>query len=149
MDIQRIFFSSYLALLYGAATSLLTDIMIRRESGEIHLVNILDPRIGWSTVIASWVYYGVYPRLAWWAGQDEFRHTLVKWKMRGSVFVYMTTIYPWSVIALTDILLFLTNEKVEHMFDRYSYAPPIAIIVTALCEWSGVNRTIRLTMIQP
>lgn len=148
MDIQRIFFSSYLALLYGASVSLLTDILIRQEAGEIHLVHVLDPRIGWSTIIASWVYYIVYPHLTWWAGQDEFRHTLVKWKMRGSVFVCMSTLYPWSVIALTDILLFLTNEKVDHMFDRYCYAPPIAIIVTALCEWSGVNRTIRMTMIQ-
>ena len=148
MHIYRIFFSTYLSLLYGASISLLTDIMIRKEAGATHLVNLFDPRIGWSTIIASWVYYIVYPRLAWWTGQDEFRHTLVKWKMRGSVFVYMTIIYPWLVISLTDILLFTFNEKVEHMFDRYSYAPPIAILLTALCEWSGVNRTIRRTMIQ-
>lgn len=149
MNIQRIFFSSYLSLLYGASISLLTDIMIRRETGEIQLVNMFDPRIGWSTIITSWILYSSLSRFPWWIGQDEFRHTLVKWKMRGSMFVGLCVFVPWLTIAITDMILFVTNEKVEYMLDRYIYAPPIAILLTAACEWSGVNRTIRLTILEP
>lgn len=143
MYIYRIFFSSYLSLLYGASVSILTDILIRREFGAIQLVNVLDPRIHWSTIFASSIYYIASPHIVWWFGQDEFRHTLVKWKMRGSVFVTMTIVYPLLTIFLSDIVLICLGEKIENHFERYSYAPPIAIILTAICEWCGVNRTIR------
>jgi hypothetical protein len=148
MDHQRIFFSSYLALLYGASLSLLTDIFIRYEYGEPQLVNILDPRIHWSTTIASCIYYIASPRIAWWVGQDEYRSTLVKWKMRGIVWIGMTCIYPLLTLCLTDIVLLSLGEKTGSFVDRVLYTPPLAILLTALCELSGVNHSIRIAYIQ-
>ena len=147
MDHQRIFFSTYLALLYGASLSLLTDIMIRHDTGATTLVNFLDPRIHWSTILSSSIYYVVSPRLTWYTGQDEFRNTLVKWKMRGAVFFGTSVVYPVLIVCLSDIVLLIQGEKVEHMVDRYMYTPPIAMILTAICELSGVNQTMRLAYV--
>jgi hypothetical protein len=148
MDHQRIFFSTYMALLYGASVSLLTDILIRHDTGATSLVNVLDPRIHWSTILSSSIYYIVSPRIQWWSGQDEFRNTLVKWKMRGAVVFGAAVLFPVMTVCLTDLLLLLQGEKVEHIVDRYMYTPPIALLLTAMCELCGVNQSIRLAYIQ-
>ncbi len=147
MDHQRIFFSTYLALLYGAALTLLTDTMIRRDAGATLFVNFLDPRIHWSTIFASSIYYLGSPHIQWWCGQDEFRNTLVKWKMRGAVMVGTSVIFPVLTVCVTDIALLLQGEKIVSMIERYMYTPPIAVILTAICELSGVNETIRLAYV--
>lgn len=147
MDHQRIVFSTYLALLYGAFASLVTDAIIQRESGGVSLPNFLDPRIHWSTIVASTVYYLSSPYIQWWSGQDEFRNTLVRWKMRGAVFFGTSVVFPVLTVCLTDILLLLQGEKTDHMIERYMYTPPIAIILTAMCELSGVNQSIRLAYV--
>ena len=147
MDHQRIFFSTYMALLYGASLSLLTDILIRRDMGATTLVNFLDPRIHWSTILSSSIYYIGSPHIQWWSGQDEFRNTLVKWKMRGAVVFGVAVLFPVLTLCLTDILLLLQGEKVEYILERLMYTPPIALLLTAMCEMSGVNQSIRLTYV--
>jgi hypothetical protein len=147
MDHQRIFFSTYMALLYGASLSLLTDILIRRDMGATTLVNFLDPRIHWSTILSSSIYYIGSPHIQWWSGQDEFRNTLVKWKMRGVVVFGVAVLFPVLTLCLTDILLLLQGEKVEYILERLMYTPPIALLLTAMCEMSGVNQSIRLTYV--
>ena len=147
MDHQRIFFSTYMALLYGASLSLLTDILIRRDTGATTLVNFLDPRIHWSTILSSSIYYIGSPHIQWWSGQDEFRNTLVKWKMRGAVVFGVAVLFPVLTLCLTDILLLLQGEKVEYILERLMYTPPIALLLTAMCEMSGVNQSIRLTYV--
>jgi hypothetical protein len=148
MELYRIFFSSYLALLYGASVSLLTDILVCRDAGELQRVNVLDPRIHWSTIIASLIYYLGSNRLHWWIGQDEYRNTFVKWKMRGSVLLTTCVIFPCLTASLTDIVLLLLGEKIEYVWERYIYIPPIAMILNAACELSGVNHSIRAIYLQ-
>jgi hypothetical protein len=147
MDHQRIFFSTYMALLYGASLSLLTDMLIRRDTGATTLVNFLDPRIHWSTILSSSIYYIGSPHIQWWSGKDEFRNTLVKWKMRGAVVFGVAVLFPVLTQCLTDILLLLQGEKVEYIFERLMYTPPIGLILTAMCEMSGVNRSIRIAYV--
>ena len=136
-----------MALLYGASLSLLTDILIRRDTGATTLVNFLDPRIHWSTILSSSIYYIGSPHIQWWSGQDEFRNTLVKWKMRGAVVFGVAVLFPVLTLCLTDILLLLQGEKVEYILERLMYTPPIALLLTAMCEMSGVNQSIRLTYV--
>jgi len=147
MDHQRIFFSTYLAFLYGGCLNLLTNIMIYHQKDRIFMLNIMDPRIHWGTILGSCIYYVVSPNLTWYIGQDEFRNTLVKWKMRGSTYVGMSILYPFLTMCLTDIVLLSLGEKVEHMVDRMIYMPQIAMLLTAVCELCGVNRSIRVAYV--
>ena len=143
MDHQRIIFSTYLSLLYGTSLSLLTEILIHRDIYSTYSIQIVDPRIHWSTIVASCVYYSCSPHIQWWVGQDEYRNTLVQWKMRGIVWFAMSIWYPLVTVCLTDGILLMLGEKIECMTDRYLYGPSIAMILTAVCELCGVNQSIR------
>jgi hypothetical protein len=148
MDHQRIFFSSYLALLYGASTSLIADILVQRDAGNLTHIDFLHSRIQWNTIFASLVFYGCSGRLQWWFGQDEYRSTFVKWKMRGEVWFLMGVVLPLLTASLSDCMLAFLGEKIDHMMERYIYTPPIAMILTAACELSGVNHSIRVVYLQ-
>ena len=148
MELYRIFFSSYLALLYGASTSLIADILVQRDAGNLTHIDILHPRIHWNTIFASLVFYGCSGRLRWWFGQDEYRTTYVKWKMRGEVWLLMGVVLPLLTASLSDCMLVFLGEKIDHVMERYIYIPPIAMILTAACELSGVNRSIRVVYLQ-
>lgn len=148
MEVYRIFFSSYLALLYGGSVSLLADILVQRDLGTLTRVDVYHPRIHWSTIFASLLFYSCSSRLQWWFGQDEYRTTCVKWKMRGEVWLLMGVLLPLMTATLSDCMLLLLGEKIDHVGERYLYIPPIAMILTATCELSGVYRSIRVFYLQ-
>jgi hypothetical protein len=136
--------ANYLAFVYGGVSNFLVDLLLQQFSPTIDKKELFNPVRLIVQICSCLLCFAAHADyVQWWIAMDEFRNSIVSWKISIRVYFGLLLVYVYGNHLMTESILIMFREMKYFSGLRLFFIGPTAILVHALSEEMGMNYAVR------